>query len=125
MHRISKKATHAPYRRLRGMLLGAAMGAAALLAGTSHGAMAQSNAAYSGKITYWFWGESDIPGIDNWLTGRVAAYEKLHPGVKINIVPQSSDTLIGAFRLAGSEQVRSRHGYAMGDPADAVALLER
>ena len=104
MHRISKKATHAPYRRLRGMLLGAAMGAAALLAGTSHGAMAQSNAAYSGKITYWFWGESDIPGIDNWLTGRVAAYEKLHPDVKINIVPQSSDTLIGAFRLAAQSK---------------------
>ena len=104
MHRISTKAASAPYRRLRGMLLGAAIGAAALLGGAGHSAWAQTGSATSGKITYWFWGESDIPGIDNWLTGRVAAYEKLHPDVKINIVPQSSDTLIGAFRLAAQSK---------------------
>ncbi|WP_419759835.1 ABC transporter substrate-binding protein [Acidisoma sp.] len=104
MHRISTKATHAPYRRLRGMLLGAAIGAAAFLGGAGHSAWAQTASATSGKITYWFWGESDIPGIDNWLTGRVAAYEKLHSDVKINIVPQSSDTLIGAFRLAAQSK---------------------
>jgi raffinose/stachyose/melibiose transport system substrate-binding protein len=104
MDRNSTKAARTPYRRLRGMLLGAALGAAALLGGTSHGALAQSGSAYSGTITYWFWGESDIPGIDNWLTGRIAAYEKLHPQVKINVVPQSSDTLIGAFRLAAQSK---------------------
>jgi ABC-type glycerol-3-phosphate transport system substrate-binding protein len=104
MHRISAKSALAPWRRLRGMLLGAAIGAAALFGGTSQGALAQSGSAYAGTITYWFWGESDIPGIDNWMTGRVAAYEKLHPDVKINLVPQSSDTLIGAFRLAAQSK---------------------
>jgi ABC-type glycerol-3-phosphate transport system substrate-binding protein len=104
MHWISKKAAGTPIRRLRGMLLGATIGAAALLGVTGQGALAQDPGAYSGNITFWFWGESDIPGIDNWLTGRVAAYEKLHPQVKINIVPQSSDTLIGAFRLASQSK---------------------
>jgi ABC-type glycerol-3-phosphate transport system substrate-binding protein len=104
MHGISNKVAGSPSRRLRGMLLGAVMGAAALLGGTSQGALAQSGAAYTGKITYWFWGESDIPGIDKWLTGRIAAYEKLHPGININTVPQSSDTLIGGFRLAAQSK---------------------
>ncbi|MBW4023104.1 MAG: extracellular solute-binding protein [Proteobacteria bacterium] len=98
------KAKRTSHRRLRGMLLGAAMGAAGLLGMTSHPARAADNGAYAGNITYWFWGESDIPGIDKWMTGRVAAYEKLHPDVKINVVPQSTDTLIGAFRLAAQSK---------------------
>jgi raffinose/stachyose/melibiose transport system substrate-binding protein len=56
--------------------------------------------AGSGKITYWFWGESDIPGIDKWMNERVTVYQKQHPDIHINIVPQSTDTLIGAFRLS-------------------------
>jgi raffinose/stachyose/melibiose transport system substrate-binding protein len=55
---------------------------------------------YSGTMTYWFWGESDIPGITNWMKQRISAYEKLHPKVHINLVPQSTDTLIPAFRQA-------------------------
>ena len=34
------------------------------------------------------------------MKGRIAAYEKLHTGVKIKLVLQSSDTLIGAFTTA-------------------------
>jgi multiple sugar transport system substrate-binding protein len=63
-------------------------------------AQPESAAAQQAKITYWWWGESDIPGIDKWMGGMVAAYEKQHPEMKISIVPQSTDTLIGAFRLA-------------------------
>lgn len=79
---------------------------AALMAATSVSAVAQTGSsansakAYQGKLTYWFWGESDIPGIDKWMTSMVSAYEKLHPGVHIGLVPQATDTLIGAFRLA-------------------------
>lgn len=59
-----------------------------------------TGAAPAAKVTYWWWGESDIPGIDKWMKGMAAAYEKQHPGTHLNIVPQSTDTLIGAFRLA-------------------------
>ena len=59
---------------------------------------------YKASLTYWFWGESDIPGIDKWMTGMVSQYQKLHPGVKINVVPQSTNTLIGAFNTAAQSK---------------------
>ena len=52
------------------------------------------------NLTYWYWGESDAPGANDWMKARVADYEKLHPGVTIKLVPQSTDTLIGAFTTA-------------------------
>ncbi len=89
--------------------LGAALMAATLMIAMPDNARAQNTVpaggpADAGKITYWFWGESDIPGIDKWMASMVSAYEKLHPRVTINIVPQSSDTLIGAFRLAAQSR---------------------
>ena len=57
------------------------------------------------SLTYWYWGESDAPGANDWMKARVADYQKLHPGVRINLVPQSTDTLIGAFTTAA--QTRS------------------
>ena len=59
---------------------------------------------YKASLTYWFWGESDIPGIDKWMTGMVSQYQKLHPGVKINVVPQSTNTLIGALNTAAQSK---------------------
>lgn len=59
---------------------------------------------YKASLTYWFWGESDIPGIDKWMSGMVSQYQKLHPGVKINVVPQSTNTLIGAFNTAAQSK---------------------
>jgi ABC-type glycerol-3-phosphate transport system substrate-binding protein len=55
---------------------------------------------YTGTVTYWFWGESDAPGATTWIRLMAARYERLHPAVHINIVPQGTDTLIGAFRTA-------------------------
>ncbi len=78
----------------------AALLAASLALAIAGPAKAQSANAGSAKITYWWWGESDIPGIDKWMHGMADAYEKSHPNVHLNIVPQSTDTLIGAFRLA-------------------------
>ena len=68
--------------------------------GGSSSATGANGQKYAGNLTYWFWGESDIPGITNWMQGMVAQYEKLHPKVHISLVPQSSSTLIGSFRLA-------------------------
>jgi ABC-type glycerol-3-phosphate transport system substrate-binding protein len=56
-------------------------------------------------LTYWYWGEPDAPGANNWLKKQVAAYEKLHPKVKIKVVVQSTDTLTSAFTTAA--QTRS------------------
>ncbi len=49
------------------------------------------------NLTYWYWGDDDAPGASNWLKKEVALYEKAHPGVKIQVVKQSTDTLIPAF----------------------------
>src|SRR5580698_1779341 len=68
--------------------------------GGSSSASGANGQKYAGNLTYWFWGESDIPGITNWMQGMITQYEKLHPKVKISLVPQSSSTLIGSFRLA-------------------------
>jgi len=48
-------------------------------------------------LTYWYAGESDAPGANDWMKSRIAEYQAKHPGVKIQLVPQSDDTLIGAF----------------------------
>jgi raffinose/stachyose/melibiose transport system substrate-binding protein len=52
------------------------------------------------NLTYWYWGEDDAPGATNWIKKEIAAYEKLHPKVKITLSLQSTDTLISAFTTA-------------------------
>ena len=66
--------------------------------GGSKPATAAPNAKIN--LTFWWWAESDAPGADAWMTETVAAYEKIHPNVTLNIVPQSTDTLISAFQSA-------------------------
>ena len=51
-------------------------------------------------LTFWYWAESDAPGADAWMTETVAAYKAVKPNVTVNIVPQSTDTLISAFQSA-------------------------
>lgn len=55
-------------------------------------------------LTFWYWAESDAPGADAWMTETVAAYKKVQPNVTINVVPQSTDTLISAFQSAVTAQ---------------------
>jgi raffinose/stachyose/melibiose transport system substrate-binding protein len=59
-----------------------------------------SQNAEKASLTYWYWGESDAPGANDWMKGRIAEYKKQHPGVTIKLVPQSTDTLIGSFTTA-------------------------
>ena len=95
-------------RRPRATIFATALAAMAIVAAfaTAGRAWAQTTPTRSdaAKITYWWWGESDIPGIDKWMNGMAAAYGKLHPDVHVDIVPQSTDTLIGAFRLAAQSR---------------------
>jgi ABC-type glycerol-3-phosphate transport system substrate-binding protein len=55
---------------------------------TSQPATTAANAKVN--LTFWWWAESDAPGADAWMAETVAAYEKIHPNVSINIVPQST-----------------------------------
>lgn len=56
--------------------------------------------AENAELTYWYWAESDAPGANDWMTARIAEYEDAHPDVTIDLVLQSTDTLIGAFTTA-------------------------
>jgi len=63
----------------------------------SGSAAAQGDDPENAALTYWYWGESDAPGANDWMKARIADYQKLHPGVTINFVEQTTDTLIGSF----------------------------
>ena len=53
-------------------------------------------------LTFWYWAESDAPGADAWMTETVEAYKQVQPNVTVNVVPQSTDTLISAFQAAAT-----------------------
>ncbi len=65
-----------------------------------------TNASAAGKtnLNYWFWGEGDIPGMNKWMSQRIALYEKANPSVTVTLTPQSNDTLIPNFTLAASQK---------------------
>jgi raffinose/stachyose/melibiose transport system substrate-binding protein len=65
---------------------------------TPQNAPTAANAKVS--LTFWYWAESDAPGADAWMAETVAAYKQIKPNVTINIVPQSTETLISAFQSA-------------------------
>jgi raffinose/stachyose/melibiose transport system substrate-binding protein len=96
-----------PHRRsrTRGALAAATLVAVVALVaacgGGSSGSGAKgTDAKYAGTLTYWYWGESDAPGANQWMKSMIAQYEKLHPKVHVNLVLPSTDTLIGAFKTA-------------------------
>jgi multiple sugar transport system substrate-binding protein len=95
---------HRP-RRVAGLAFVAAAaitvaGCTASSPGSSGNASEGGGDAEKADLTYWYWGESDAPGANDWMKARIAEYEKQHTGVKINLVLQSTDTLIGAFTTA-------------------------
>jgi len=55
---------------------------------------------YSGNLTFWFWAESDVPGSTKWMQSAIQQYQTLHPGMHIQLVPQVTQTLQGAFETA-------------------------
>jgi raffinose/stachyose/melibiose transport system substrate-binding protein len=68
------------------------------------GTPAAKDNPYEGNIVYWYWAESDVPGANKWMQGRIRKYQELHPKVHIQLVPQSSDTLQGAFQTAAQSK---------------------
>lgn len=57
-----------------------------------------------GNLTFWFWGESDVPGSTKWMQAAVERYQEQHSGVKIEFVPQATQTLQGAFQTAAQSK---------------------
>jgi raffinose/stachyose/melibiose transport system substrate-binding protein len=55
-----------------------------------------------GKLTFWYWAESDAPGANQWMNETVEAYKEEKPDLEINVVPQATDTLISSFQAAVS-----------------------
>ena len=91
---------------LIGVSLMCAVCAAVFMAtATSTAARTAGDDPNDASLTYWYWGEDDAPGANGWLKKQVAAYEKLHPKVKVSVVTQSADTLTSAFTTAA--QTRS------------------
>jgi ABC-type glycerol-3-phosphate transport system substrate-binding protein len=94
--------------RTRAALAAALVATAAIAAacgGGSSGGSSSSKAGGGGKadegnLTYWYWAESDAPGANKWMKAMISKYEAAHPKVKIKLVPQGTDTLIGAFKTA-------------------------
>src|SRR5438477_4052993 len=68
------------------------------------GRAATSRAHLHGPITltYWWWGESNVTGIDKWLRQTIALFEKAHPGIQIKLDIQSDDNLISNFQAAAA-----------------------
>ena len=105
-------ARHAAWRAARNSALRLrriAVPIAALLATASTivvsgNALAATPNPYNAKITYWFFGEGDVPGINAWLQQRVKLYAKLHPQVHINLIPQAGATLSSTFALAAQSR---------------------
>lgn len=99
-HTTQRPKWRAGRRLLTGVVAAALLSTGACSAGSSSGSSGAEGKKYAGDLTYWYWGESDIPGIDKWMKTMAAKYQQLHPQVHVNIVSQSSDALIGGFRLA-------------------------
>jgi raffinose/stachyose/melibiose transport system substrate-binding protein len=65
-------------------------------------------------LVMWWWGEQEAPGAQTWLDETVALYQKAHPGVTVETVLQSTDTLLPAFQSAIAAQEGPDIQYVWG-----------
>lgn len=54
------------------------------------------------KLTIWYWGEQEAPGMKNFMEEATKVYQQENPNVTIEAVLQESDTLTSAFRTAAA-----------------------
>ena len=69
------------------------------------------------NLTYWYWGEDDAPGANNWIKKEVALYEKAHPKVKITVVIAVDRHADLGVHDGRADQERAGHRDAVGDAA--------
>ena len=54
------------------------------------------------KIVIWYWGEQEAPGAQAWLEETAEKYTSENPGITFELVLQSTDNLVPAFKTAAA-----------------------
>jgi raffinose/stachyose/melibiose transport system substrate-binding protein len=54
------------------------------------------------KLVIWWWGEQEAPGLEGFMKESTELYTKEHPNVTFELVLQSTESLVEAFRAAGA-----------------------
>jgi len=54
------------------------------------------------KIVIWYWGEQEAPGAQAWLEETAEKYSSENPGISFELVLQSTDNLVPAFKTAAA-----------------------
>jgi raffinose/stachyose/melibiose transport system substrate-binding protein len=87
-----------------GALVLAACGGSSSSSSSSSASSAGSSAAATGNadLTFWYWGNDDAPGANDWINATAKAYEAAHPGITIKVVPQATATFIATFQAAAA-----------------------
>ena len=52
------------------------------------------------KLTMWYWGEQEGPGMEGWVNESIEMYQAEHPNITIEAVLQTTEGLYSAFRTA-------------------------
>lgn len=52
------------------------------------------------KLTMWWWGEQEGPGLEGWINESIEKYQTLNPNITIEAVLQTTEGLYSAFRTA-------------------------
>ena len=54
------------------------------------------------KLVIWWWGEQEAAGLEGFMQESTAMYTEAHPNVTFELVLQSTESLVEAFRAAGA-----------------------
>ena len=54
------------------------------------------------RLSFWWWGEDEAPGLDSWLRGTIRAFEAAHPGVQIDAEQEGMLEVIARFAEAAA-----------------------
>jgi multiple sugar transport system substrate-binding protein len=65
-------------------------------------AAAETEAAEPVNLVIWWWGEQEAPGLEGFMQESTEMYTKEHPNVTFELVLQSTESLVEAFRAAGA-----------------------
>lgn len=65
-------------------------------------AAAETTSGEPVKLVIWWWGEQEAPGLEKFMQESTAMYTKEHPNVTFELVLQSTESLVEAFRAAGA-----------------------
>ena len=54
------------------------------------------------SLTYWWFGEGDVPGADKWMQQTISLFEKAHPNIQIKLDIQTTDNITSNFQAAAA-----------------------